>query len=101
MVGQLNEHGKKVDEAKLSLADFETQKRRLHNENADLLRQLQELDNSASLLSKTKASLHNELEDAKRLADSECKERVALLSKYRNLEHEKGPCSQNDRVEFP
>ena len=33
--------GKKVEEANLTLADFEVHKRRLTGENSDLLRQLQ------------------------------------------------------------
>merc|ERR1711992_247149 len=38
LVGSLNELGKKVEEANMTLGDFEGQKRRLAAENADLLR---------------------------------------------------------------
>merc|ERR1719323_2623453 len=52
------------------------------------LRQLQELQNNAALLAKTRAGLASSLEEAKNVADHEAKERVSLLGKYRNLEHE-------------
>merc|ERR1719210_2457677 len=58
------------------------------NKNADTLRQLQELQNNAALLAKTRAGLASSLEEAKNVADHEAKERVSLLGKYRNLEHE-------------
>merc|ERR1719266_1145973 len=47
LVSQLNEVNKKVEEANLTLGDFENAKRKLAAENADILRQLQELENSA------------------------------------------------------
>merc|ERR1719495_375569 len=61
---------------------------RLAAENGDLLRQLQELDNNAGLLVKTKSALASALDEQKRIADDESRERVSLLAKYRNLEHE-------------
>ena len=63
-------------------------KRRVTAENADTLRQLQELQNNASLLVKTRSGLANALDEAKAVCDHEAKERVSLLGKYRNLEHE-------------
>ena len=50
----LNEQGKKVEEANLTLSDFEANKRKIAAENSDLLRQLQELENSADMLNKVK-----------------------------------------------
>merc|ERR1711902_206533 len=78
----------KVEESNLHLGDLEAFKRRLTAENADVLRQLQELQNNASLLTKTRAGLVSSLDEAKGVADHEAKERVSLLGKYRNLEHE-------------
>merc|ERR1719239_2048760 len=63
-------------------------KRRLTAENADLLRQLQELENNANLLMKTKAGLVGQLDEQKSIADNETRERTSLLGKYRNMEHE-------------
>ena len=44
----LNDFGKKVDEANLNLADAEAFKRRITAENAELLKQLQEMQNDAN-----------------------------------------------------
>ena len=44
---QLNEIGKKVEETNLILGDYDAQKRKIASENSDLLRHLQELENSA------------------------------------------------------
>merc|ERR1711881_217219 len=60
---------------------------RITAENADLLRQLQELNANASLMVKTKSALATALDEQKLVADNEAKERVALLGKFRNMEH--------------
>merc|ERR1712168_1373770 len=67
---------------------MEAGKRRLAGENADLLRQLQELDNAAGLLVKTKSALVAALDEQKAIADDEAKERVSLLAKFKNLDEE-------------
>merc|ERR1712045_338482 len=61
--GTLNELGKKIEEASLTLGDIEAGKRKLAAENADLLRQLQELENSANMLAKLKISLADQLSE--------------------------------------
>merc|ERR1711936_1344072 len=48
LISTLNEGNKKVEEANLTLGDFENGKRKIAAENADLLRQLQELENQAN-----------------------------------------------------
>merc|ERR1712045_329653 len=88
LIGQLNEVNKKVEEANLTLGDFENAKRKLAAENADILRQLQELENSANMLSKYKVQLLSQLDETKKVADDEAKERLLLLGKFKNLEHE-------------
>merc|ERR1712076_126883 len=50
--------------------------------------QLQELENSANMLAKYKAQLTSQLEETKKVADEEAKERNSLLGKFKNLEHE-------------
>merc|ERR1719365_557860 len=92
---QLNDINKKVEEANLNLADIENVKRRITTENGDLLHQLQELQNAANLLMKTKSALIAALEEQKCVANHEAKERVSLLGKYRNLEHEVDGLKQN------
>ena len=84
----LNDLNKKVEEANLTLGDMEGSKRRLTAENADLLRQLQELENAANMLAKMKLSLADQLDEARAVADNEAKERQSLLGKFRNAEHD-------------
>merc|ERR1719494_1531762 len=86
---------KKCDTAALHLSDFDREKRRQASENAELLREVQELSANASLMLKTKASLVAALDEAKANADHEAKDRVALLGKYRNLEHSAGGLKEN------
>merc|ERR1712242_671100 len=87
-IGQLNEVNKKVEEANLTLGDFENNKRKIAAENADLLKHVQELENSANMLNKVKIQLVSQLDEAKHVADEEAKERHSLLGKFKNLEHE-------------
>ena len=88
LINNLNDVNKKLEEANLTLGDFENSKRKLAAENADLLRQLQELENVANMLSKTKVQLVSALGEQKRITDDEAKERLSLMGKYKNLEHE-------------
>merc|ERR1712200_248858 len=69
LINNLNDVNKKVEEANLTLGDFENNKRKVAAENADLLRQLQELENNAGMLAKIKANLASQLDEAKRVAD--------------------------------
>merc|ERR1711971_908413 len=88
LIANLNDVNKKVEEANLTLGDFENNKRKVAAENADLLRQLQELENNASMLGKIRVQLVAQLDEAKHVADDEAKERHALLGKFKNVEHE-------------
>merc|ERR1711878_143215 len=69
LISTLNEGNKKVEEANLTLGDFENGKRKIAAENADLLRQLQEIENNANMLSKTKVQLMSSLDETRRIAD--------------------------------
>ncbi len=79
---------KKNDTSKFTLADFENAKQRLNAENADLLRQLQELDTTAFSNSRTVHSLAAALKEQQHICEDESRERAGLLAKYRNLEHQ-------------
>merc|ERR1712021_237607 len=57
LVGTLNEVNKKVEEANLTLGDMDGAKRKLASDNADMLRQLQEIENAAALMAKYKVQL--------------------------------------------
>merc|ERR1719402_257056 len=97
LVAQLNEINKKVEEANMTLGDFEAQKRKLAAENADLLRVAGEINNNINMVSKVKSSLVAALDEAKKVADDEARERSLLIGKFRNLEHElDGLTSQYD-----
>jgi len=85
---QLNDINRKCEEHHLTLADFENAKKKIILENADSLRQIEELDNSNNTLQKLRANLQAQLDEQRRIADDESKERTYLLGKYRNLEHE-------------
>merc|ERR1712158_203766 len=63
LVGTLNEVNKKVEEANLTLGDMDGAKRKLASDNADLLRQLQEIENNAALMAKYKVQLSAQLEE--------------------------------------
>merc|ERR1719422_1331900 len=88
LLSTLNDQSKKIEEATLTLNDMEGAKRKIAAENADLLRQLQEMENSANMLSKLKLTLADQLDEARAVADHEAKERQSLLGKFRSAEHE-------------
>lgn len=85
---QLNEVQGKLDESNRTLNDFDSAKKKLSIENSDLLRQLEDAESQVSQLQKLKISLTTQLEDTKRMADEEGRERAVLLGKFRNLEHD-------------
>ena len=95
LIASMNDINKKVEKDILNLGDVEASKKRIAVENADLLRNLQELQNSANLLLSNKSALVASLEEQKSVANNEAKERVSLLSKFRNLEHEIDGLKQN------
>merc|ERR1712241_1289269 len=75
LLGALNDLGKKIEEANMTLGDFESQKRRLAAENADLLRVAGDIANNVNMVGKMKGSLVAALDDAKHNADNEARER--------------------------
>ena len=85
---QLNVLQKKIDENISILGDYESQNKRMTSENGNLFTRLEELIGNASMLQKVKTQLQSQLDDAKRLADDETKERQSLLGRFRTLEHE-------------
>merc|ERR1711962_1672452 len=79
---------KKVEEANMTLGDYEAVKRKTAAENGDLLRVAGDIGNNIMMIQKIKSSLQTNLEEAKTVADNEARERALLLGKYKNLEHE-------------
>merc|ERR1712128_319570 len=68
-----------------ALNEADSSKKHLFDENQDLNRQIEELENAIATMNKNKVSLSTQLEDTKRLADSEARDRSSLLTKYKNL----------------
>merc|ERR1711976_574393 len=85
---QLNEANRRCEDANLTLSDYDHARKKTVVENVELLRSVEELDNNNMVMSKIKATLTAQLEETKKIADDESKERGFLLGKYRNLEHE-------------
>ena len=50
--------------------------------------QLEEAEQNIAQLSKMKVSLTTQLEDTRKMADEESREKSGILGKYRALEHE-------------
>merc|ERR1719154_924548 len=88
MMSSLNDSQSKLDEANRTLNDFDATKKKLAVENADLLRQLEDAETQNSMLGKMKLSLTNQLDDTRKLADDESRERATILGKFHNLEHD-------------
>merc|ERR1712079_617544 len=84
----INDSQIRLEELQRALHEADGAKRKLMVENCDLTHHLDEGERMAAQLSKDKTSLTTQLEDAKRLADAETRERINLLGKMRNLQHE-------------
>merc|ERR1712127_47989 len=66
----------------------DSSRKKLQVENQDLTRQIDEVEAAIAALGKNKISLSTQLEDTKRLGDSEARDRAALLAKFKNLSTE-------------
>ncbi len=86
--GQISDLQCRLDDLQRMLNEADGAKRKLVVENCDLQHHLEEGDRTAIRLSKDKTSLSTQLDDTKRLADAESRERINLLGKMKNLEHE-------------
>merc|ERR1712165_318304 len=84
----INDSQIRLEELQRALHEADGAKRKLMVENCDLTHHLEEAERTLHHLSKDKTSLTTQLDDAKRLADAETRERINLLGKMRNLEHE-------------
>merc|ERR1712241_4710 len=88
LLATLNDLNKKTEEANMTLGDFEGMKRKCAAENGDLLRGAGDVNNNMAMIQKANQALVGNLDEAKRVADDEARERHLLLGKYRNIEHE-------------
>merc|ERR1719419_2133424 len=62
--------------------------KRLEVEKLDLERQIEEGEAAMAALNKNKISLTTQLDDTKRMADSEARDRSAMLTKYKHMSTE-------------
>jgi len=85
---QLNEANRRCEDANLTLSDYDHARKKTVVENVELLRNVEELDNNNMVMGKIKGTLGTQLEETKKVADDEAKERGFILGKFRNLEHE-------------
>ena len=83
--GLIVEAHQKLDEMARALNEADSSKKKLQVENQDLCRQIEETENAIAALGKNKISLTTQLEDTKRLGDSEARDRASLLSKFKNM----------------
>merc|ERR1711923_109549 len=86
--GLIVEAIQKLDEMARALNEADSSKKKLHVENQDLQRQIDETEDAIAALGKTKISLTTQLEDTKRLGDAEARDRASLLSKFKSLSTE-------------
>jgi len=86
--GNIGDSQAKIDELARALNEADSQKKRLKVEKQDLERQIEEGENSLALLNKTKISQTTQLDDTKRLAEAEARDRSALLSRFKHLNTE-------------
>merc|ERR1711910_156881 len=84
------EANQKLDDMARALNEADSSRKKLQVENQDLLRQIDETGNAIAALGKAKSSLTTQLEDTKRLGDSEARDRAALLSKFKAVNSELG-----------
>uniref|UniRef100_A0A7E4V522 Myosin head n=1 Tax=Panagrellus redivivus TaxID=6233 RepID=A0A7E4V522_PANRE len=85
---QVAELQAKVDEQHKLIQDLAAAKAKFHGDNADLEHQSEDFETQLTGLSKRKAQILTQLEDARRTADEEHQERQALSATVKNLQHE-------------
>merc|ERR1719510_142347 len=91
------EANQKLDEMSRALNEADASKKKLSLEGQDLARQIEEAEGLINDLGKMKISLTTQLDDTKRLADAEARDRATLLSKFKNISSELE--SMRERIE--
>merc|ERR1712179_445336 len=85
---QILEVQAKYDECYRCIGDYENNKKKISSENTDLVRQLEDLEAQIHSLSKLTITYGAQLSDMQNAAKVENRDRVSILNKYRNLEHD-------------
>ena len=79
---------RRVEEANLTLIDYDAAKKKVIVENAELLQNIEELDSNNAVLAKVNQTLNCQLNEQNKICEDEAKDRNVMLGKYRNMEHE-------------
>merc|ERR1712012_688959 len=87
----------KLDDLARALNEADSSRKTLQVENQDLSCQIDEVEAAIAALGKNKISLSTQLEDTKKLGDSEARDRATLLAKFKNLTTELE--NMKDRIE--
>ena len=82
------EANQKLDEINDALNEADLSQKNLQIENQKLAKQIEETDNDIAALVKSKISLTTQLDNTKRLADDEGRDRASLLEKFKSLNGE-------------
>merc|ERR1712179_855585 len=85
---QILEVQAKYDECYRCIGDYENNKKKISSENTDLVRQLEDLEAQIHSLSKLTITYGAQPSDMQNAAKVENRDRVSILNKYRNLEHD-------------
>merc|ERR1719391_594627 len=86
--GLIVESNTKMDELARAMNEADSTKKKLQVEAQDLTRQIEETENAIGNLSKNKISLQTQLDDTKKLADAEARDRASLKFKMLSTECE-------------
>jgi len=86
MQNDINEVSSRMDDLQQSMNDADIQKKKLLAEKEDLQKNILDGESQMRNLGKMKTSLTTQLDDMKRLADAEIRDKAMLLGKFRNLE---------------
>jgi myosin heavy chain 6/7 len=92
---QVAELQAKVDDQHKLIQDLATAKTKLQGDNTDMEHQMGDFEGQLTGLSKRKAQILAQLEDARRTADEEHQERQALSATVKNLQHELDSIKEN------
>jgi len=86
MQNELTEAANRMDDQQQALNDADIQKKKLATENTDFEKQIVDGEAQMRNLGKMKTSLTTQIDDMKRLADAESRDKAMLIGKFRNLE---------------
>merc|ERR1712128_96524 len=97
---EADEANQKLDEMARALNEADASKKKLTVEGQDLTRQIEDAETNINDLGKAKISLTTQLDDTKRLADAESRDKSTLLSKFKNLNSELENIRERIEVSF-